>query len=75
MRYNRLIVFPVFYHVDPSDLRKHRGTFAEAFDKHDQDPTVDAEKKQTWRDALKNVSTIAGWPVTDGYVTLISYFS
>lgn len=38
-RKNRgLTVYPVFYHVDPADLRKLRGEFVgKAFDKHKKD--------------------------------------
>jgi hypothetical protein len=27
---------PVFYDVDPSDVRNQRGSYAEAFDKHER---------------------------------------
>ena len=29
-------VFPIFYHVDPSEVRKQTGSFGEAFDAHEQ---------------------------------------
>ncbi|CAL9020489.1 unnamed protein product [Prunus brigantina] len=40
-------VLPVFYNVDPSDVRKHSGSFADAFTKR-------------WRDALTEVANLAG---------------
>jgi len=30
------VVVPVFYDVDPSDVRNQRGSYAEAFDKHER---------------------------------------
>jgi hypothetical protein len=59
-------VLPVFYRVDPSHVRNQTGTFAEAFARHEKDPTVDDDKMQKWRAALKEVGNIAGWHVNDG---------
>ena len=30
-----MTILPVFHYVDLSDVRNHRGTFAEAFDRHE----------------------------------------
>ncbi|XP_042957994.1 TMV resistance protein N-like [Carya illinoinensis] len=65
MKENRLIVFPVFYHVDPSHIRNQKGTFAEAFVKHGEDPNIHIKKIQTWRAALEEVGNIAGWHLHD----------
>ncbi|KAI9073095.1 hypothetical protein K1719_044943 [Acacia pycnantha] len=54
-------VFPIFYGVDPSNVRKQEGSFAEAFQKHEERFTKDKMKVQGWRDALKKVATISGW--------------
>ena len=35
MKKIKLTVLPVFYHVDPSDIRNQRDTLAEAFAKHE----------------------------------------
>jgi hypothetical protein len=35
MRDTGLTILPIFYHVDPSDVRNQTGTFAEAFAKHE----------------------------------------
>ncbi|XP_054817783.1 TMV resistance protein N-like [Prosopis cineraria] len=56
-----LQVFPIFYGVDPSDVRKQKGSFAEAFMKHEGRLTQDNMKVQTWRDALEEVASISGW--------------
>ena len=43
-------IWPVFYDVEPSDVRKQKGTFEHDFIK-------------MWRDALSKVGEIVGWPV------------
>ncbi|KAL6200153.1 hypothetical protein ACLB2K_029935 [Fragaria x ananassa] len=53
--------FPVFYHVDPSDVRRQTGPFAEAFAKHEHDFKADPKKVYWWRQALISVSQVAGW--------------
>ncbi|XP_061988679.1 disease resistance protein RUN1-like isoform X2 [Rosa rugosa] len=52
-------VLPIFYDVDPTDVRKQTGTFGEAFDqKHqDKDPT----KVKSWRHALTEAANLSGW--------------
>ncbi|KAK4276102.1 hypothetical protein QN277_019091 [Acacia crassicarpa] len=56
-----LQVFPIFYGVDPSDVKKQEGSFAEAFKRHEERFTQDKMKVQGWRDALNKVATISGW--------------
>jgi hypothetical protein len=58
-----LIVYPVFYHVDPSDVRNQRKSFAKAFAQHGEGPKVDEEKMKTWRAALRDVGYSAGWHI------------
>ncbi|XP_050279016.1 disease resistance protein Roq1-like isoform X2 [Quercus robur] len=58
----KLTVLPVFYDVDPSDVRKLRGTFAEAFAKHLNDNN---ENVQNWKDVVTKVSGISGWDLRD----------
>ncbi|KAK3228859.1 hypothetical protein Dsin_000740 [Dipteronia sinensis] len=58
-------VFPVFYKVDPSDIRNQRGDFKTAFDKHEKDFKDNPEKVQRWRSTLKQVCNLSGWPLKD----------
>ena len=57
-----LVVLPVFHYVDPSDVRNHRGTFAEAFDKHEESFKDNIE---TWKVALTKVANLSGWDLND----------
>ena len=56
----RLEVVPVFYHVDPSDVRKQTGPFEKAFDEHQRNDRIDREKIQKWKDAMREVADLAG---------------
>ena len=65
MKKTRLTILPVFYHVDPSDIRNQRGILAEAFAKHEKNTKVNTEDVQAWKAALRDVGHIAGWHVHD----------
>ena len=59
------IVLPIFYHVDPFDIRKPRGTFGEAFTKYDYEENW-KDKVERWREALTEAGNISGWHVKEG---------
>lgn len=52
---------PIFYNVDPIDVRDQKGKVAEAFVKHEEDFQEYMEKVQRWKDALTKVASICGW--------------
>ncbi|CAL8174178.1 unnamed protein product [Prunus armeniaca] len=51
---------PVFYNVDPSDVRKQSGSYASAFAKHEKRFREDIEKVKRWRAALTEVANLSG---------------
>ena len=53
-----MMVFPIFYDVDPSDIRKQTGTFAQFFAKHNECFKDCIEKVQKWRFALTEVANL-----------------
>ncbi|KAG6673434.1 hypothetical protein I3842_16G112200 [Carya illinoinensis] len=59
-------VLPVFYHVDPSEVRKQEGSFGEALAKH-QGRFKEDPKVQRWKEALQEVGSLAGEHLEDGY--------
>ncbi|XP_075648641.1 toll/interleukin-1 receptor-like protein [Castanea sativa] len=59
----KLTVLPVFHYVDPSDVRYQKGSFAEAFAKHENRFKDDDVK--TWRAALTEVASLSGWHLKD----------
>ncbi|GMI79711.1 hypothetical protein HRI_001640400 [Hibiscus trionum] len=58
-------VFPIFYDVDPSDLRKQKDKIEEAFAKHEERYKEDRDKILRWRNALTQVANIKGWHLND----------
>ncbi|XP_034676051.1 disease resistance protein RPV1-like isoform X2 [Vitis riparia] len=54
-------VLPIFYNVDPSDVRNHRGKFGEALAKHEENLEENGERVKIWRDALTEVANLSGW--------------
>lgn len=61
----RNAILPIFYDVDPSNVRNQMGTFSEAFNKHEKNFREDLAKVQHWRAALTKVGDIAGWTSKD----------
>ncbi|CAL8107931.1 unnamed protein product [Prunus armeniaca] len=56
-------VIPLFYNVDPSDVRKQTGSFAQAFEKHEAgicEGKHEKEKVQRWRNALTQAANLSG---------------
>ena len=62
------IVLPVFYKVDPSDVRNQKGKFGEALAKHEKRFKDNMEKVQGWRNALTETGKISGWHYKNEYV-------
>ena len=58
-------VLPIFYDVDPSNVRKQTGAFAQAFSKHEERFKDNIEKVQSWRAALEEVANLKGWHLLD----------
>ncbi|CAL9020043.1 unnamed protein product, partial [Prunus brigantina] len=54
-------ILPIFYDVDPSDVRNQKGSFAEAFTKHEERFSEEAEKVKRWRAALRKVANLSGF--------------
>ncbi|XP_042961778.1 disease resistance protein RUN1-like isoform X2 [Carya illinoinensis] len=54
------IALPIFYHVDPSEVRHQKGIFGESFDKLG-DKLKDNAKMLKWKVALKRVADLSGF--------------
>ncbi|KAJ9556346.1 hypothetical protein OSB04_010960 [Centaurea solstitialis] len=48
-------VYPIFYHVEPTQVRKQSGEFGKAFSKHEND-----EAAEKWRKALADATSFSG---------------
>ncbi|XP_075108359.1 toll/interleukin-1 receptor-like protein isoform X3 [Nicotiana tabacum] len=56
------IVIPIFYDVEPSEVRRQRNSLAEAFadDSENDDEIGRSERVKRWRDALNEAGNISG---------------
>ncbi|KAK7401115.1 hypothetical protein VNO78_12430 [Psophocarpus tetragonolobus] len=50
------IVIPIFYNIDPSDVRKQTGSYQQSFAKYNGEPNCNK-----WKDALTEVANLAAW--------------
>ncbi|XP_028100417.1 toll/interleukin-1 receptor-like protein [Camellia sinensis] len=56
-------VCSIFYHVDPSEVRRKIGSFGEGFDELvSKQGVLGMENVQRWRNALEQVANLSGWP-------------
>ncbi|KAI8522793.1 hypothetical protein RHMOL_Rhmol13G0024100 [Rhododendron molle] len=56
------IVLPIFYNVEPSDVRAQKGSLAEAFAKHEERlKEGSGGRVEKWRQALTEVANLSGW--------------
>ena len=65
MKETGLTVLPIFYDVDPCDVRKQMETFGQAFNEHAERFKENNEKIETWRFALREVASLSGWHLQD----------
>ncbi|XP_034926970.1 TMV resistance protein N-like [Populus alba] len=57
------IALPIFYDINPSDVRKQNGSFAEAFVKHEE--RFEEKLVKEWRKALEEAGNLSGWNLND----------
>lgn len=58
---------PVFYKVDPSEVRKQEGKFGKALTMHEE-KFNDKKKIQRWRKALCEIANLFGWDSKNRYL-------
>ncbi|XP_031267537.1 TMV resistance protein N-like isoform X2 [Pistacia vera] len=60
-KYSQILI-PIFYHVDPSDVRKQTGDFGKAFSQLEERFKVDdPEMLQRWKTALTDIGNLSGF--------------
>ncbi|KAI6695936.1 hypothetical protein NL676_023646 [Syzygium grande] len=63
------LVRPVFLRVDPSDVRKQTGVFAEIMARHEEFFGGDgSERMKKWGDALREAANLSGWHLGHGWL-------
>ncbi|KAJ9675999.1 hypothetical protein PVL29_024806 [Vitis rotundifolia] len=68
-------VLPIFYNVDPSDVKKHRGKFGAALAEHEKNLTENMERVQIWKEALTQVANLSGWDSRNKEVKKLKAYS
>ncbi|KAK9055801.1 hypothetical protein SSX86_026886 [Deinandra increscens subsp. villosa] len=63
-KFNDRKVLPVYYNVEPSDVRRQHGPFKEAFRAYDTD--FDPGTVQKWKQALKDAGQLCGLSLQNG---------
>lgn len=58
---NKQILVPVFFNVDPSDVRQQHGEYGDALAKHEEKLKENMFKVQSWRSALKKAANLSGF--------------
>ncbi|XP_061998346.1 disease resistance protein RUN1-like isoform X1 [Rosa rugosa] len=61
MQTKKHIMVPIFYQVDPADVRYVRGSFKEAFEQHEHKSRGTTEERERWKSALNTAGNIIGW--------------
>ncbi|KAK3430826.1 hypothetical protein EUGRSUZ_E02314, partial [Eucalyptus grandis] len=60
-----LIVLPVFYKVDPKEVRGGRKSYQKAMANHEFKFGEDSEKVKRWKTALLDAGNLSGWHLND----------
>ena len=71
---NNHLVWPIFYKVDPSDIRHQRNTYCRAMDEHEIRFGKHSEKVLNWRSALTTVANLTGDHSKTGYFFRLYHF-
>jgi hypothetical protein len=66
---NGQLVLPVFYKVDPSEVRKQDRDFGVALAKLEENFKNNMDKVQRWRTTLNEVGCLSGWHYDKVYVS------
>ncbi|XP_062001709.1 uncharacterized protein LOC133718846 isoform X2 [Rosa rugosa] len=60
-----LIALPVFYEIEPTQVRSQTGSFKKYFDEHEEEYKDSIEKVDIWRKALTEIGGLSGWDLKD----------
>ncbi|XP_039155645.1 TMV resistance protein N-like [Eucalyptus grandis] len=61
-----LIVLPVFYKMEPREVRQAIKGYGRAMAKHESNSKKDLKAVETWKKALFNANNLSGWVCNDG---------
>ncbi|XP_054785244.1 disease resistance protein RUN1-like [Prosopis cineraria] len=64
------LIYPIFYYVDPSELRRLRGSYEEALARLEEGFKDNKQKVQKWRLALSQAAELKGYHFKPKYIFL-----
>ncbi|CAJ2638350.1 unnamed protein product [Trifolium pratense] len=67
MKLKNQLVWPIFYKVEPSDIRHLRKHYGKDMAHHENNFGINSERVQKWKSALFEVSNLSGKTYTIGY--------
>ena len=56
-----VLLYPIFYKVDPFEVRNQRGNFGIALAKHEENFKNNKDKVQRWRESLSKAANATTW--------------
>ncbi|XP_031476950.1 TMV resistance protein N-like [Nymphaea colorata] len=59
------LIIPVFFHVEPRDVRHQTGPFESAFKGYHASQEMDTEQVNKWSDALKKAGKVSGYTLAE----------
>jgi len=68
-------VIPIFYKVDPSDVRKLKGSFGEAMDEHEDSSSSSPNMNSKWKASLHQIASLSGHHYKGYYSYLLFFIS
>ncbi|CAJ2633912.1 unnamed protein product [Trifolium pratense] len=67
MKLKKQSVWPIFYKVEPSDIRHLRKSYGKDMAQHENNYGINSERVQKWKSALFEVSNLSGKTYKTGY--------
>jgi len=67
MKTRNQLVWPIFYKVEPSDIRHQKNSYEKAMNEHENKFEKDSQKVKIWRPTLFEVANLKGWHFKYGY--------
>lgn len=55
------LVLPIFYKIDPANVRKQLGNFENHFNEHEANPGIHIQQLQSWRYSMNQLGHLSGW--------------
>lgn len=56
-------IMPIFYYIEPSEVRYQTGGYGDAFHSHEKKKRVDEETIPEWKAALNEIGGLKGWNI------------